>query len=171
MNLKKTFVWLKRAWQSELVSRFLILVPRYLVGFAIAFFLIRLIPNEHEWVRASLMMLWGIAALASLLHVSLKPWPELKWIGADIFGFLGLVMVAGFIIWLGSIIARAVNIIPLIFGLDWRIGPLFHGISAFVFSLPGLITAVILFIIAIIWKDSDRMTLTNHDEETARMFE
>jgi hypothetical protein len=165
------FIWLKRAWQSELTERFLVLIPRYLIGFTIAFFLIRLIPDEHEWIRTSLMMLWGIAALASLLHVSLKPWPKLTWIGAEIFGLLGLIMTAGFIIWLGSVIARAVNIIPLIFGLDWRIGPLFHGISAFVFSLPGLITAIILFIIAIIWEDSGRTTLTDHDEEAARMFE
>jgi hypothetical protein len=171
MNFKNNFkLSPQEQKRQEMMNRFLVLLPRYLILYFVTFLVIRLIGDKHEWIRAGLTMVWGVVTLSTFLYVILKPWPKIHRIGIGVLWFSAGTLVIGFVVWLISVIVRIINIVPAIFHWNWHINPLFHNIHGFVFSLPSLVCAAAFFFIASAW-DYERKCPMSHDDECARLFE
>jgi hypothetical protein len=132
------------------------MLPVHIFFAALALFLIRLIGDSHAWLRASLTMAWGAIVLVDFLHLFFDPWPKLKTLGVRILWLSAAGLMVAFLVWLVVIITRAaVELIMPLFNSDFIIGPLYHGIHNFVFSLPAFVASCFLFFAASAWNDDE----------------
>jgi hypothetical protein len=159
MIFKKFFHRLRTALQLFSKTRLYrwAVVPILHIGFAAGFFwLLRLIPDEHSWIRSFLMMIWGSIVLVDLLRLFMGPGTRLSKIGVKLIKGAFFVCTAGFIVWLLSSVIRVINPIAKLFNLDWHLSPLFPGIHNFIFSAPALIAAGILLFCVWAWQEEER---------------
>jgi len=146
MNLKKNEE--KNSRKQEISFLLLYTLPRNIFGYVLMFAFINYLAGVHEKLFLALTMAGAIFTLDSLLHTLAKHWPEMKNVGILMLKLCSAALTLGFIVW---VVVALLNLtIAPILG-DWRIGQNLPMEVEFIFSLPGFIAALVLFISAIRW--------------------
>ena len=116
--------------------------------------LISLISGNHSWIKVTLFLAWGTFFLIDFLRLLLIG-TRYSISGAYILFYLGILILAVSVTWLGNIFLKVI-LNPLFSSLAWefQIGNLFSGLWQYVWSIPALLIGAALIISGALWENS-----------------
>ncbi len=130
-------------------------LPKRLLWFVLTiglFVLISLISDSRLWIKGTLYAFWATYALIGFLKIIFYG-TKYSVSGAYLLFYLGCLMIAMFIVWLGNAFLLGVNLLLEIFELQFKFGLLFKDVYHYIFSLPSLISGLVMMLVSVLWEN------------------
>lgn len=124
----------------------------HLLIIATVLFVISFVPDKVAWLRQSLFLIGGVIAFMDLIMLLIGDESRATPRAAKMLTYLGFFFLASFVVWIFSFFMTSLNFLFSLLGSDFRLEEIYQGTCKVIFSIPALISGVLLYAIGRIWQ-------------------